>query len=117
MELADLGRLYDVALRYVNEEIGRLIKTAQSESNETVVGFIFNHGDEFRDHGELTHSPQLHEELVHITLLFDLLGSSSVVRPPMPLFDIGPTLLTAISKGTDCGARMCGRRLTTGCAQ
>lgn len=105
-ELADIERLYDATVRYADEEIGRLIETGRHGSEETIVGFTSDHGDEFRDHDGLTHSPQLYDELVHVPLLFDLPDSSSVIRSPVSLLDTGPTLLSAVGGSTD---RLWGR--------
>lgn len=97
-ELTTIERLYDATVRYVDTEIGRLLEFAQEETDgEVVVGFASDHGDEFRDHGGLTHSPQLYRELVQVPLVFDLPDTSGeVIDSPVSVLDIAPTLLEVV---------------------
>jgi arylsulfatase A-like enzyme len=102
-ELEQLEHLYDATVRYVDEEIGNLVKAARQEtSSEPIVAFTSDHGDEFRDHGGLTHSPKLYEELVHVPLLVTSPDRSpETVQIPVSLIDVGPTLLSLVSGNTE----------------
>jgi arylsulfatase A-like enzyme len=102
-ELEQLEHLYDATVRYVDEEIGNLVETARQETNsEPIVAFTSDHGDEFRDHGGLTHSPKLYEELVHVPLLVTSPDRSpETVQIPVSLMDVGPTLLSLVGGNTE----------------
>jgi arylsulfatase A-like enzyme len=98
-ELATIEQLYDATVRYVDTEIGHLLEFARRETDgEVVVAFTSDHGDEFRDHGGLTHSPQLYQELVKVPLVFDLPDTSGeLITSPVSLMDTAPTLLDVVN--------------------
>jgi arylsulfatase A-like enzyme len=70
-ELKRLIDLYDACVRYVDDEIGRLIEKLQSLSldRETIVIVTADHGDEFMEHGLLYHNNVLIEELIRVPLI------------------------------------------------
>jgi arylsulfatase A-like enzyme len=70
--LAYLEALYDAEIAYVDREIARLMSGLESlEIDEDVLVILTSdHGEEFKDHGGLSHaSGHLHEELVRVPLL------------------------------------------------
>jgi arylsulfatase A-like enzyme len=70
-ELKRLIDLYDASIRYVDEEIGRIIEEVESiqADRETIVIVSADHGDEFMEHGKLYHNNLLTEELIRVPLI------------------------------------------------
>jgi arylsulfatase A-like enzyme len=96
-ERESLEQLYDATVRYFDHEFGRLLDDLEEMGiDDAVIAFTSDHGDEFRDHGGLTHSPQLYNELVHVPLLFNGLLDQNMLSEPISLLDIAPTLTEAI---------------------
>lgn len=95
-EVAIISQLYNGSLRYLDDQIGRLFDGLQDRGlwADSVVAFSADHGEQFREHGKLTHCAKPYEEGVHVPLLFripdedldDIDGVTSTI-------DIAPTLL------------------------
>lgn len=70
-ELTRLIDLYDACVRYVDEEIGRIVEVVQSvhADRETIVIVTSDHGDEFMEHGLVYHNNLLTEELIRVPLI------------------------------------------------
>jgi len=75
--LADLRTLYRAAARQVDASIGRLLETlsASDARDETAVVLVGDHGEEFQDHGHLSHYPKLYDELIRVPLVVDVPGA------------------------------------------
>ncbi|MEZ6017726.1 MAG: sulfatase [Planctomycetota bacterium] len=97
----DLDRflaLYHSEVRRVDQEIGELLQALADagRSEDTLVVFAADHGEEFLDHGALHHSHTLYEELVHVPLIVRLPGRvrpATVVEGGVSLVDVAPTVL------------------------
>lgn len=102
-ELQKLKKLYDATVRYIDFEVGQFLSDVrETVRNDPIIVFVSDHGDEFREHGGLTHSPKLYSELVHVPLIFDLPEfDEDVVTQPTSTMDIGPTLLAAVDGDTE----------------
>lgn len=101
-ELEVLEKLYDATVRYIDHEIGELLNGLKAMGrSDPVVAFTSDHGDEFKEHGGLTHSPQLYDELVHVPLVFSLDGNSATVNDPISLLDVAPTLVEHVGGSTE----------------
>ena len=59
--------LYDAEIAYTDSQVGRLFDALDRE--RTAVFLLADHGEELNDHGFWSHTPTLHEELVHIPLI------------------------------------------------
>jgi arylsulfatase A-like enzyme len=95
-ERETLERLYDAAVRYFDHEFGQVVDALNEMGRgDAMVAFTSDHGDEFHDHGGLTHSPQLYNELVHVPLLFENVLDGDTITDPVSLLDIAPTLTAA----------------------
>ncbi|MCK4305277.1 MAG: sulfatase, partial [Candidatus Eisenbacteria sp.] len=83
---ADLLRvtdLYDAAIRYVDAQIGRLLKQMDllGLSENTLVILTSDHGDEFLEHGDILHKNQfLYDELIHVPLIIRTPGNEKPRR-------------------------------------
>lgn len=82
---------YDQNLRFIDDQLARLFRMVGDDA--TVVLFA-DHGEEFFDHGDLEHGHTLYDELLRVPLLVrspDL--EPTVVRAPVSLLDLAPTVL------------------------
>jgi arylsulfatase A-like enzyme len=70
-EIERLIDLYDACIRYVDEEIGKIIEAVQADhaDRETIVIFTADHGDEFLERGLVYHNNLLIEELIRVPLI------------------------------------------------
>ena len=92
-------RMYQGSVSEVDEMIGEIYARLSDLGMDDRTLFIFmsDHGDEFRDHGELNHQ-QLYEESVHVPLLILGPGVPAGQRRPeiVELTDVLPTLLDLV---------------------
>jgi len=97
-EVGIVSEMYDASLRHMDEEIGRLIDGLEQRGlwRDAQVAFTSDHGEEFREHGGLTHCVEPYEEGAHVPLLFRL-GTENLtaVKGVTSTLDVGPTLLDA----------------------
>lgn len=66
----DINR-YDGEIRYLDEELGRLLRTLQQrpDFNDMMIFVVADHGEQFLEHGQQTHGFQLYREEVHVPLM------------------------------------------------
>ena len=91
--------LYDDALSYVDEQLGKLFAglKAQGRWDDTVVVVTGDHGEAFGEHGLLCHANGLYEEAVRVPLLIKAAqgapgGAARFVDVPNQLIDVPPTV-------------------------
>jgi len=72
-----IKELYDAEVRYVDENIGRLLDTFKENSlyKSSLIILTSDHGEEFWDHGGFEHGHTLYNELIHVPLIVKLPGS------------------------------------------
>ena len=95
-DLAHLLALYDGEIRYVDEELGRLLDHMKRRGLEknTLVVVTSDHGEEFLDHGSWEHQKTLYEEVIRIPLLMRGPGVALRREPAqVSLLDVAPTIL------------------------
>jgi arylsulfatase A-like enzyme len=113
-EVATISDLYDASLRYLDDQIGRLFDGLHNRGlwDESVVAFTADHGEQFREHGEMTHCSEPWEEGVHVPLLFRV-GDESLtdIESVTSTIDLGPTLLDAAFRDPDIPDRFHGLSL------
>ncbi|MEN8154369.1 MAG: sulfatase [Acidobacteriota bacterium] len=91
-----LRDLYDGQVRYVDENIGKLLDVFKQELllNNTLVIITSDHGEEFWDHNGFEHGHSLYNELIHIPLIIGGKGlGPSVKEKSVRIIDIFPTVL------------------------
>ncbi len=101
---ADLLRLidlYDGTIRYVDNEIRRLLRELDrlTLGRNTAVIITGTHGEEFLEHDNIFHkSPRLYDEVIHVPLIIYIpeLGSSGEANEIVRHIDIMPTLMEII---------------------
>jgi arylsulfatase A-like enzyme len=74
-----LRKLYDGDIRSWDDDFGALIERLAADGilDRTIVVITADHGEEFLEHGNLTHGGHLYEETVHIPLI--------IVGPGIPV--------------------------------
>ena len=93
-ELQSLIDLYDAEIRYVDEEIERLLDSIRSHWGEDVIfAFTADHGEEFLDHGRFSHAATFYDEVLHVPLLLSDGDLGGTYDDLVGLLDIAPTLL------------------------
>jgi arylsulfatase A-like enzyme len=92
-----LQKLYMAGVRKADDsarELFRLLDEAGVLKNSVVI-ITADHGDEFGEHGGLSHDGKMYSELVDVPLiLYDPdLPAGRIVEPPVSTVDIPPTIL------------------------
>jgi len=99
--------LYDGEIAYVDSEVGRLINKLKKLGmmNNTVVIVTSDHGEEFKEHGQLGHARTLYEEQTHVPLIISghpKFPAKTHRKELVSTCDLAPTLLDLIGlKKTD----------------
>ena len=86
---------YDSALRYCDQEIGRVLDAleARSDYDRTAVWLFSDHGELFGEHGLENHGNSLYEPDVRVLLLGKVPGATArEVEPPVSLTDLAATI-------------------------
>jgi arylsulfatase A-like enzyme len=96
----------DAALRALFDALGQ-----RNVLRDAVIIITADHGEEFWEHGQLTHGTSLYNETVHVPLLVIAPGYAGGhrVEQNVSLLDIAPTVLDLV--GHDAEARFEGRSL------
>lgn len=88
---------YDRGIRYADDVIRAFIEGLERDGmlENTLVVFFSDHGEAFLEHGLLHHAGGLHQEVLHVPLLFLGPGVEPGLRvaAPVGLIDLMPTLL------------------------
>jgi arylsulfatase A-like enzyme len=90
---------YDAEIRYVDEQVGILLKALESRglAGNTLVVLTADHGESLGDHNYFfEHGRFPYDDCVHVPLIVRVPGSSragDAVRSPVQLIDIVPTIL------------------------
>jgi arylsulfatase A-like enzyme len=92
-ELKTLESLYDAEIAFTDHEVGRLLD-GLPQSRPTLILVVADHGEEFMDHGGLSHGRTLWEEMLRVPLLVSGTGVKSgvVVQEAVTIVDVWPTL-------------------------
>jgi arylsulfatase A-like enzyme len=90
--------LYDAAVRYVDQQIGRVLEflARSGDLDRTAVLVTADHGEEFWDHGRFFHGQSLYDELLHVPLLVrgpEGATPGKVVERQVRLLDVAPSLV------------------------
>ncbi|HEC93050.1 MAG TPA: hypothetical protein ENI51_08690 [Candidatus Atribacteria bacterium] len=96
-EIEDYINLYDACIRYTDEQINKLISIIEKKYQDTLFVISADHGEEFREHGDLSHLEKLYDELLHVPLIF--YGRNvkhQIVEKPVSLISLSPTILDFI---------------------
>lgn len=86
---------YDQSIEYCDEKIGELLSFLKKENiyENTIICITADHGDEFLEHGGLSHGSRLYNELLHVPLLIKIPGKDAkIIENKVSLIDLAPTL-------------------------
>lgn len=101
-----IKKLYDAEVRYVDDNIGRIIRNLKALKlyDESLIVLTSDHGEEFWDHGGFEHGHTLYNELIRVPLIIKLPESALKKRIDMevPTQSVMPTILDAC--GIDYGS-------------
>jgi len=92
--LSDLRTLYQATVRQVDASIGRLLESLETAGvrDDTAIVLAGDHGEEFQEHGHLSHYPKLYDELIHVPYIVDVPGAESQrIEEHVGLDSIPPT--------------------------
>ncbi len=83
---------YDSEIGFVDDQVREIFERFDLE--QSVVVFLSDHGEEFYEHGALTHGFNLHAETVRVPLLLRLPGGEDPgrVTSPVSTLDVVPTI-------------------------
>lgn len=93
-----LNGLYKGEIAFMDGYLGWMLDKLEDEGlrENTLVVFVSDHGDEFWEHGRLTHAHTLYEELIHVPWIMSLPGTlpqGRRIQTPAHLIDLPATLL------------------------
>lgn len=90
--------LYDTKVSSVDRKLASLLKLLEKPefSQNTIVVILSNHGEEFLEHGRISHIKHLYNELLHTPLILKISGlPSRRISELTRNIDILPTILEA----------------------
>ena len=93
---AFLVGLYDGQIRYVDDNIGRILSFLKDNEllRDTVLIVTADHGEEFWDHGNYEHGHTLYNELIQVPLIISGAGlKPAEIIGRVRLIDLLPTIL------------------------
>lgn len=93
---------YDGGVKFQDDQISVLLQRLKELglSNNTLVVFTADHGEELLDHGQFFHGRSLYDELIHVPLIIRLPGvipQGAVVTNLVGHIDIMPTILNILN--------------------
>lgn len=103
-----LRALYDAEIRFLDVQLERLFAALEPEAGTpgTLVLVTSDHGEEFKEHGGLSHARRLYEELLRVPFLVWWPGripARTVLPGPAQSIDVLPTLLDLAGVGAPAG--------------
>ncbi len=103
-EVERVRELYLAEVRFVDDQIGRLMDRLKSMGlyDDTLIVLTSDHGEELWEHGGYEHGHTLYEELLRVPLLVKVPGTAPHREPaPASLEDVTPHILHACGVTTD----------------
>ncbi|MDY6765997.1 MAG: sulfatase [Candidatus Nanohaloarchaea archaeon] len=98
-----LRGLYDAAVAYLDEQVGRLVDRLEAENDrDTLFVVLSDHGENLGEHGLLSHQYSLENTVLRVPLILYGDGvESGVVAEHRDLLDLHATLLDAAGVSAD----------------
>ncbi len=96
------GRLYDGEIAYVDHQLARLFQDLRQRGlyNRSLIVLLSDHGESLGEHGEDEHGFFIYDSTLHVPLIFKLpsglVAAPRVIRRPVGLIDVAPTLLALL---------------------
>ena len=111
-DLPRVEALYDATVAQADRDVGRLLDEIDrlGMRDRTIVVVTADHGEEFLEHGDLSHARTLFDEILRVPLLLRIPGvAPRTIDAPVELIELAPTLLARLGVPPD--PRMQGRDL------
>ncbi len=97
-EKRNIKKLYEGEVRYLDHWVGELINWLLNEIGNSLVIFTSDHGDEFWEHGGVSHSAKLYDELIHVPLIIAGVDEGRVVVEDVVAHkDVATTILKQLN--------------------
>lgn len=95
-----LRKLYDIHVREVDFYIEQFFHKLKELDmlDDTIVIFTSDHGDEFNDHGSLSHDDKLYSELIQVPLFIYGLDQKGTCDFLVSTVDIPPTIMNLLGQ-------------------
>jgi arylsulfatase A-like enzyme len=95
---AELSMFYDAEVAWADDNLGKLVDRLRADGawDSTLLIFVSDHGEEFFDHGDVSHGQSLYAELVRVPMLIchpGGLGAGRRIADVVTLLDVMPTVL------------------------
>ncbi len=103
-DLPWVEELYDATVAQADRDVGRILAEldALGLTEKTIVVVTSDHGEEFLEHGDLSHARTLFDEILRVPLLIRVPGAAPrAVAEPVELIDLAPTLLARMGLPVD----------------
>lgn len=87
--------LYDAEIGYVDSQIGKLFEQLRDRGlyRDAVIVLVSDHGEQFREHGEIGHGQNVFNYHLHVPLILKAPGLQGRVNEVVSIMDIYPTIL------------------------
>ncbi|MCP4639731.1 MAG: sulfatase [bacterium] len=101
-ELSDEGMdwiraMYEAEILYTDRQVARMLAKLEQLgiAENTIVVFVSDHGEAFREHGSYGHGKSLYNDQTHVPLIIHVPGNAEGVRVPqsVAMYDLYPSLL------------------------
>ncbi len=96
-QVPHLINMYDGELRWTDSQLGRLFEGLRERglTDDLIIVLTADHGEEFLQHGDWGHGPNLYQHVLHVPLIFSGHGipAGAVDSTTVGQIDILPTLL------------------------
>ncbi|MBL8840385.1 MAG: sulfatase [Planctomycetes bacterium] len=103
-DLPWIEALYDATVAQADRDVGRLLdELARLRlADRTIVVVTSDHGEEFLEHGDLSHARSLFDEILRVPLLIHVPGAiARTLAEPVEHVDVAPTLLARLGLPID----------------
>lgn len=101
--------LYDAAVLYVDEQIGRISTALEKRglADNTIIAITGDHGEELGEHGDISHHFRMYEHNIRVPMLFHVPGSTRRdIDALTSTTDLAPTICDLV--GADTPSAWCG---------
>ena len=120
--LRAMSDAYDEGIRYVDDGLGKVFDALIRRGlyDDTLIIVLADHGDEFMEHGLLSHGWTLYDEVIRVPLIvkFPCPGphcAPRIVNRQVELVDVFPTVMSVL--GAKPPANLVGRNLSEEAAE
>lgn len=93
---------YDGAIAYVDEQLGKLVRQLEDQTNGNLLVLVTSdHGEAFGEHGVYLHGMSLYREEVHVPLVIygpERVPSGLIIQQPVSIISIPSTVIQLVSE-------------------